>query len=152
MRVKSAAFVPPNAQVTGVPAAPATVKVRVALVVPDTVTVPKFVVPAGVSVSGAYVIVPLSDAVCVPAASATESVATEGGGLAVSVPTGRNCTSMLQLAPGASVTCPSNWPPPAGPQVDSNRTIAQSEAFAPLSAPCAIVVSGTLPVLVNVKA
>ena len=87
--------------------------------------------------------------VCVPAASDTETLAVFAP--VVWVRTGLNCTVTTQLAPGAKVVCPRSCPPPAGPQVDASRTIANSVAFVPPSAPCPMPVNVTLPVLVRVK-
>lgn len=56
---------------------------------------------------------------------------------------------MMQLVPGARVVWPAIWPPPAGPQVDVVRKTGKSAALVPETAPCAIPVSGTFPVLVS---
>src|SRR5882762_8916297 len=87
--------------------------------------------------------------VCVPAASVTDTVAVFVP--VVWVVSGEKLTVTIQDVPGARVVNPSVWPLPAGPQVDIPRRIVNSVAFVPVSAPWAIPVSVTLPVLVSVN-
>src|ERR1700694_4146993 len=87
--------------------------------------------------------------VCVPAASVTDTVAVCTP--VVWVVSGEKRTVTIQDPPTASWVTPSVWPLPAGPQVDMARTIVNSLAFVPPSAPWAIVVRVTLPVLVSVN-
>src|ERR1700686_3331227 len=82
--------------------------------------------------------------VCVPARSVTETVAVFAP--VVCAVSGLNCTVTAQVAPGARVVSPRSCPLPAGPQVDNNRTMENSVALVPPSAPWAMPVNGTLPV------
>ncbi len=92
---------------------------------------------------------PLRVEVCVPAALVTDTVAFLLP--VVWVVSGRNCTVTTQAAPGAKVVWPRSCPPPAGPQVDINRMMKNSVGSVPPSAPCAMLVSVTFPVLVSVN-
>src|SRR4029077_298473 len=64
---------------------------------------------------------------------------------------GLNCTVTTQVAPGANVVVAMSWPLPVGPQVDRARATLNSLALVPASTPCAMPVSGTVPVLVSVN-
>src|SRR2546425_12238644 len=110
-----AVVVPVMAQVIPVPAFTAVATVRLVPVSVTGTVVPLTPLVGEIEISPAPVAVPVSAAVCVPAASVTESVADSE--LSGSVTNGRNCTVIRQLAPTARVVWPSNWPPPAGPQV-----------------------------------
>ena len=92
---------------------------------------------------------PVIVAVCVPNESVTLTVACFVPGC--SAVSGLNATVTVQVAPGANVVLACSWPLPVGPQLDNNLTTAKSGVFAPPSAPWAIPVMGTLPVLVNVN-
>jgi len=99
--------------------------------------------------AGHYCAVPVRVDVCVPTASVTDTVALWPPiGWVVS---GRNCTVTTQAVPGARLVWPINWPLPAGPQVDANRTMLNSVGLVPPSVACAIPVSVAFPVLVSVN-
>src|SRR5215469_4070722 len=84
---------------------------------------------------------------CVPAESLTEILAVLRP--AGSLVSGLNCVVTVHDAPGARVVWPRSCPPPAGPQVDKNRTTAKSATLVPLRVPRVMPVSGTVPVFVS---
>ena len=133
--------VPVIVQVIPVPAFTAVAAVRLVPVRVIGTVAPCATLVGLMEISPAPVAVPVSADACVPAESATDSVAdSEFTGSVVS---GRNCTLMAQLAPTARLL--------AGPQVDVVGTMVQSAALGPDSVPCEIPVSGTVPVLSSVN-
>ena len=88
--------------------------------------------------------------VCVPNESVTLTLTVFGP--AASEVSGRNPTVTVQVAPGASVVLATSWPLPVGPQLESSLVTVKSAVLVPDSAPCAMPVMVTLPVLVSVNA